>query len=43
MKIPFVLMLVSLSILPAALVVRLRLARVRRDMAEHGRGLESGD
>jgi hypothetical protein len=34
MKTAFVLLLVALMILPAVLVVRLRLARVRREMAE---------
>jgi hypothetical protein len=34
MKTAFVLLLIALMILPAILVVRLRLARVRREMAE---------
>jgi UPF0716 family protein affecting phage T7 exclusion len=39
MKTAFVLLLVALTILPAILVVRLRLAKVRREMAaERARG-----
>ncbi|HEX2764381.1 MAG TPA: hypothetical protein VHM92_11155 [Allosphingosinicella sp.] len=41
MKLAFVLLLVALMIVPAAITVRLRLARVRREMAERER--ESGD
>ena len=41
MKTAFVLLLVALMIVPAAVVVRLRLARVRREMAAQER--ESGD
>jgi hypothetical protein len=45
MKIAFVLLLVALTILPATIIVRLRLARARREMAEQerGGGPESGD
>lgn len=41
MKTAFVLLLVALMILPAIAVVRLRLARVRREMAE--RPPQNGD
>jgi hypothetical protein len=43
MKTAFVLLLVALMILPAVLVVRLRLARVRREMEQAKGAPRSGE